>query len=350
MPFQGKKKSKTRVLSKRISKIPLLRRLCQVTGVALNLRDFNFEAVAPFNEQDFAGVNSIVKGYDLNLKPSVEVKHMIDYAKMYLESGMVQAAWQYANEAINYAEQISGHDSIDTFYAYQICIAVMSNVKDYASVIDMMKKSISICVKLYGIDSREVFDCHNSIARFYGEIGNHNTAITHYNVCMDILSVAVSPKHPMHYDLMLLIANEYNSIGDYKKAYGYALSVKQQLEKAEYIDLNRYPNLLKTISSYVEPINPEEAVAHHKHYRGYVTLVYGTDSEQAKLIYNDERELFKRMTIRRVKEAQIKEAELQAQREIERVEWFPDEEGMSKNHNNDNKKNKNSKKKGKKKK
>ena len=154
----------------------------------------------------------------------------------------------------------------------------------------------------------------------------------------------------MHYDLMMLIANEYKCMDDFKNAYRHALTVKEQLDKAKYIDLNRFPNLMKTMSTYIEPINPEKAVDYHKHYRRYVTLLYGAESDQAKLIYEDERELFKRMTIRRVKEAKSKEVQLEAQREAERVNWFPDEQGMSKTNNTGSKKNKNSKKKGKKKK
>ena len=93
-----------RVLS-RISRLAILRRVCQLTGIRILCREYDFTSPAPFGESDVQDVVPLVKSCEPDA-PVPEARLFIEEAKQLLLQGAFGAAYERAQEASRYSSQV----------------------------------------------------------------------------------------------------------------------------------------------------------------------------------------------------------------------------------------------------
>lgn len=93
------------LLSPRVSRITLLRRICHITGIRVISKDYDFEAANPFEVEDIVTVIPLIKTSEQHM-PLPEITEIIHAARNLLEKGDLTRAFEYAQEASQLLHQV----------------------------------------------------------------------------------------------------------------------------------------------------------------------------------------------------------------------------------------------------
>lgn len=91
--------------SRRLSKLSILRRICQICGIRLQCKDYDWSVPSPFAESDIYDVVPLVKTCEPDA-PVPEVKLLLEEAKVLLQQGNIGAAFERAQDASKYISQV----------------------------------------------------------------------------------------------------------------------------------------------------------------------------------------------------------------------------------------------------
>lgn len=92
-------------LSVRLSKLSILRRICQICGIRITCRDYDWSISTPFNENDIQDIVPLVKTCDPTA-PVPEARLFLEEAKVLLQQGNIGPAFERAQEASKYVSQV----------------------------------------------------------------------------------------------------------------------------------------------------------------------------------------------------------------------------------------------------
>lgn len=98
--------AKTSFLQQRISKVTLLRRICQQLGLRVKTRSYNFESSTPFVVDDLI---AIVPRFKTCLPEivSADTRDLLVNSRHFLDQKNIQSAFEYAQEASFWTQQVS---------------------------------------------------------------------------------------------------------------------------------------------------------------------------------------------------------------------------------------------------
>jgi protein TIF31 len=91
--------------SSRLSKLSILRRICQICGIRIQCRDYDWSIPTPFNEVDIQDIVPLVKTCEPDA-PVPEAKYLLEEAKVLLQQGNIGAAFERAQDASKYVSQV----------------------------------------------------------------------------------------------------------------------------------------------------------------------------------------------------------------------------------------------------
>jgi hypothetical protein len=91
--------------SSRLSKLSILRRICQICGIRIQCKDYDWSISTPFNETDIQDIVPLVKTCEPDA-PVPEAKFLLEEAKVLLQQGNIGAAFERAQDASKYVSQV----------------------------------------------------------------------------------------------------------------------------------------------------------------------------------------------------------------------------------------------------
>lgn len=91
--------------SRRLSKLSILRRICQICGIRVQCKDYDWSVPSPFSESDIYDVVPLVKTCEPDA-PVPEVRLLLEEAKILLQQSSWSAAYERAQDASKYISQV----------------------------------------------------------------------------------------------------------------------------------------------------------------------------------------------------------------------------------------------------
>ncbi|CAE7560673.1 clua, partial [Symbiodinium microadriaticum] len=200
-----------KVLS-RVSKLAILRRVCQLTGIRIMCRDYAFTSPAPFGDSDVQDIVPIVKSCEPDA-PVPEARFFLEEAKVLLQQGVYGAAYERAQDASRYVSQVVGSVHNDVSQALSIISQVLLQIGDTKSAIPSLIKKLTIDAQLHGLDSSEILQGHLALSSAYQDIGNHLAASEHLQSAVFIMKLCCGEHHPEMSNIFLRQAAMYQATG-----------------------------------------------------------------------------------------------------------------------------------------
>jgi protein TIF31 len=253
--------------------LAILRRVCQLTGIRIMCRDYNFASPAPFGDSDVQDVVPLVKSCEPTA-PVPEASFFLEEAKGYFQQGMLGAAYERAQDASRYVSQVVGGVHKDVSQALGIISQVLLQIGDAKSAIPSLIKKLTIDAQLHGLDSHEILQSHLALSSAYQEIGNHLAASEHLQSAVFIMKLCCGEHHPEMPNIFLRLASMYQETGHHD------LSMKCLMVAKELVNRNGDQGTFALICQmmsgiFAEQDNFKDAIALQKQSYAISRQLYG---------------------------------------------------------------------------
>jgi hypothetical protein len=192
----------------------LLRRICQLVGLRVSTRDYDYASKAAtgkatFSADDIGDLLPRVKS-NAPAHPLPEAKALIARSQQYLKSGDLQTAYYLAQEAQTSVHSVTGPDSVHMLE----CTEHLADVIQYASAKEdaltsvlLNSRNLDATVYLHGLDSSQAVTLHIKIADLLAATGEHKEALQHFLAAKYGLILGGGQDHPVHGELTRRIAD-----------------------------------------------------------------------------------------------------------------------------------------------
>jgi protein TIF31 len=223
------------VFNERISRLSLLRRICQLTGVRVAPLDYNIDthtteaasvALAaspptkfsplsfsvPFCACDILEIVAKIKSCEPE-NPVPDARDIMNSARLQLQNGNVEAAIELAQEATNWIQQVTNGFHKEMLLAYDLMVSATMNCGDLITAISLCGRSLLTAVQCTGFDSYQTLQAHINLSAILCEIGEFSLAMKHLRASRYIALVMCGSNHPEMLGIIIRIAGIYKSIG-----------------------------------------------------------------------------------------------------------------------------------------
>jgi len=268
-------------LSPRISRSTLLRRVCQVCGLRILCKKYDFLSAHPFMPADVQEIYPLVK----NCEPLVVFaggNNLLQAAMQQLQSGKHGMAYDLAQEASKWMSQVTGPVHATTCQAIEIMASVLMQYGDNESAIATFTKKLSLDVQLHGLDSSEVLQGHTFLGTMYHEVNNFEVAVAHLQSALYILRLMAGQTHPEIANIYFRLAMVYNDVGDHVAALLFLDAALRMISKTG--DLAKNVPIFQTLSSvHASMNNYKEAIITQKQCWTLSQQLYGEEDQRTEV-------------------------------------------------------------------
>jgi protein TIF31 len=223
-----------------IDRIALLRRVCQLLGISIKSRKYDFDSISPIDSTDIHNMLPIMKdGFTkCQMKDIVE---LIEYGRSCLNKRQLNEAHIALSEALVYLYQVVGvmHEYVavacsllaQTYYAGSNIEQAILFEQRALCLYERMgggSSNSGTSGSSSGYDSYQVIHSHNFLATLYSKLKfGHKMAAKHMVRYLYLQRIACGQYHSDMNNSLIKLGNIYQSIGRLDqacKAYQYALS------------------------------------------------------------------------------------------------------------------------------
>lgn len=191
-------------LGSRISLLALLRRLCQLLGLQVATRSYDFSQVATVLPADITGMSSLIKTTEpLVVLPGAAQE--LQEAESALSSLDLSSAWNSVQRALSACESVF----VSAHQEYISALEVLAKVMDVAGrpveAVQHAMKALLMQVQLTGLDSFRVVESHKLAASMLADAGAIGLALQHLLAARFIVVATAGDAHPELMNIFELI-------------------------------------------------------------------------------------------------------------------------------------------------
>lgn len=205
------------VISARINKYTLLRRICQQIGCRVLSRDYDFNTSYPFKDSDVIAMTPTIVSCEPT-QPLALVSDLLKACSRAIQEGAMQVALENAIIAHSLMQQVTGDLHKEYLYVLEYVTTTLSMLGDMPNAIAHISKSIQVAVQLFGIDSSNVLQQHLTLSDFYFDIGNVPQALAHLSTSKYLATLMGGNNHPEITNIYLKLASMYSSCNEHDNA------------------------------------------------------------------------------------------------------------------------------------
>jgi hypothetical protein len=211
---EAARKEITSFLKTRVHPITLVRRVCQVCGIQIATKRYNFDSETPFSASDIITLVPIIK----TCEPDVllpEFHALMETASEFMHEGNYPYAYESVQQAINTITQVTGPYHANTAVAIDNLANVLIGAGDLRAGRTFSHKSLAIVVQLYGFDSQESLVHHIRLAVLEAELGNTALSAQHWLTAKYLIKLMGGNMHTELSTIYSRLAALYESVGDF---------------------------------------------------------------------------------------------------------------------------------------
>eukprot|EP01038_Epipyxis_sp_PR26KG_P005210 gene5210-7248_t len=209
-----------KALKYRLSPLMLLRRICQVCGLRIATKDYNFNSSVGmknntqmiFKMEDIIELVPIVKSCEPDMIMP-EVNEMIYGSSIHLQEGNIKYAFDLAQQATTIISQISGPIHNNGIQASHQFAAVLIAAGEMEAAIQTSNKSLLLAVQVNGLDSSETLQQHEQLAALYLEMKEYPEALSHLLAARYLILLLGGPTHIGLCNIYNKLATIYDAMG-----------------------------------------------------------------------------------------------------------------------------------------
>ncbi|KAL6495668.1 hypothetical protein OROGR_030231 [Orobanche gracilis] len=219
----------------RVKKISVIRNLCQKVGITIAARQYDFDALAPFQVSDVLSIQPVVKHA---IPVCSEAKDLIETGKVQLAEGMLNEAYTLFSEAFMILQQVTGPMHREVANCCRYLAMVLYHAGDMAGAIIQQHKELIINERCLGLDHPDTAHSYGNMALFYHGLNQSEMALRHMSRALLLLSLSCGPDHPDVAATFINVAMMYQDIGKMDTALRYlqeALKKNERLLGEEHI-------------------------------------------------------------------------------------------------------------------
>ncbi|KAL6562798.1 hypothetical protein OROHE_005385 [Orobanche hederae] len=219
----------------RVKKISVIRNLCQKVGITIAARQYDFDALAPFQVSDVLSIQPVVKH---SIPVCSEAKDLIETGKVQLAEGMLNEAYTLFSEAFMILQQVTGPMHREVANCCRYLAMVLYHAGDMAGAIIQQHKELIINERCLGLDHPDTAHSYGNMALFYHGLNQTELALRHMSRALLLLSLSCGPDHPDVAATFINVAMMYQDIGKMDTALRYlqeALKKNERLLGEEHI-------------------------------------------------------------------------------------------------------------------
>lgn len=201
----------------RITSATLLRRICQVAGIRVATKSYDFASATPFSAEDIISLLPKTK----SCEPDVllpEFHEMLNQSNIALQQGNLPLAYEAAQQAQHIMVQITGPAHAHVTSASDQLTSVLLTAGDIGPATEHSFKRLALAVQLNGLDSSDSQQQHLQLSIMLQELKSAPQAIQHLLTAKYILELTGGPRHQELCTIYSRLASFYEEIGDYEGA------------------------------------------------------------------------------------------------------------------------------------
>jgi len=205
------------VLLQRISKVTLLRRICQVCGVCIASKPFDFSCAAVLSAVDIVALVPVTNTCEPEEWCS-DFEDLLTSSARYAEEGNFPHAYESAQQAFHLTSQITGPFHANTSRALGQISNVLLRVGDYSSALSYASRSLAVAVQTSGFDSDEALSEYTKLASVHAALGHSGFAMQYSMTVRYLLELMTGHHHPDRSTVFSQLAVIYDGAGDLDSA------------------------------------------------------------------------------------------------------------------------------------
>eukprot|EP00599_Poterioochromonas_sp_BG-1_P000544 CAMPEP_0173137880 /NCGR_PEP_ID=MMETSP1105-20130129/3356_1 /TAXON_ID=2985 /ORGANISM="Ochromonas sp., Strain BG-1" /LENGTH=1420 /DNA_ID=CAMNT_0014050365 /DNA_START=191 /DNA_END=4453 /DNA_ORIENTATION=- len=202
-------------LRTRLSPTMLIHRICQQCGIVLAVKNYSFRtSLTPITKDDIIGLVPKTK----TSEPDSYINEFNEYlntSSEFLQQGNDIAAFEYAQQAVNVINQITGPTHLHAFQATdQLSAVLINSTTDLKLAISMASRSLLLSAQVYGIASQETILHLIQLGVLYAEININDLALEYYQSAKYYLQLIAGDHHPELANIYMRMAALYEKLQD----------------------------------------------------------------------------------------------------------------------------------------
>lgn len=267
-------------LSPRISRLSLLRRICQVCGIRVLCRDYDFSLARPFSPSDIQEMQPVMKGHE-PLVVFAGGQNLLQAARAQLQAGHCTLAYELAQEASKWLGQVTGPVHATTCQAIEVMSSVLVQLGSTEAAISPMNKKLALETQMYGLDSSAAVQSHFFLGTLYHSVGNYCAAVSHFKAALYVMRLTAGNMHPEVANIYFRLALIYQDVGSYEASLE-LLSAAQKLNSS-IGDLGKNAPIIEAIATvYAQMKNFKSAIQTQKECWNFTRQLWGEEDSRTE--------------------------------------------------------------------
>jgi len=197
----------------RISKPTLLRRICQVCGVCIAGKSFDFSSGSVLSPDDVVSLVPVTTSCEPEELCS-DFEDLLTCSARYAEEGNYPLAYESGQQAFHMTSQITGPFHANTCRALGQISNVLLRVGDYSSALTYASRSLAVAVQTSGFDSDEALSEYTKLASVHAALGHWVVAMRYSMTVRYLLELMTGHHHPDRSTVFSQLAVIYDGAGD----------------------------------------------------------------------------------------------------------------------------------------
>jgi len=230
----------------------VLRRICQLTGVRVVSKEYNFALKAPFSSADVFDMQPVMIVSEPDI-PLTEARVILESARAEAQQGNLAGAFDLAQNASRWIQQVTGLVHKEVALAMDTIITILLAAGNFGAAIESINKSLAGAVQLFGLDSVETVQHHLQLHTAYQELGQHARALEHLLTAKYIVQLIGGARHPEITNLYLRIGALYADAEKYTTALRCMHESNSRL--AHVGDMTKIAMVFQHIAEYAAKLN-----------------------------------------------------------------------------------------------
>lgn len=244
--------SLTTLQTNRWNAATVLRRICQLTGVRVVSKEYNFALKMPFASTDVFDMQPVMIVSEPDI-PLTEARVILDSARAEAQQGNLAGAFDLAQNASRWIQQVTGLVHKEVSLAMDTIITILLAAGNFGAAIESINKSLAAAVQLFGLDSVETVQHHLQLHTAYQELGQHARALEHLLTAKYIVQLIGGARHPEIPNLYLRIGALYGDAEKYTTALRCMHESNNRLQHVG--DMTKIAMVFQHIAEYAAKLN-----------------------------------------------------------------------------------------------
>lgn len=240
-------------LGSRLNRKMLLRRACQLLGLQITTKEYNFKVSSCINAADVVGMIPVSKSTE-PVTPVPALTEILDEAQAALKAQDLGSALELVQNALALAETVFLSNHQDYIACLELFSSVLEAAGDLEGAVAYAMKALLLQVQLTGLDSFQAVGCHKRLANVLVHSGNHTLGIKHLLIARYLVILMGGDDHPevgRLYERLafaVLSADEIHNKGAVRNKETIAAAVKcMEIAQTRSINLHHNAQLAKIL-------------------------------------------------------------------------------------------------------